>query len=69
MGGRHTDRVGDECGSEVVDGGIVERHITVSTWISLDAHTHRNRHLSLSSVRSKKYPMPRAEPIYPKTPE
>ena len=32
---------------------------------------HRNslRHLSPHRVRLKEYPMPRAEPIYPKTPK
>ena len=68
-GGRHTDGVGDEHGGEVVDSGIIERHITVSTWISMGACMRGNRHLIPSRVRLKEYPMPHAEPVYPKTPE
>ena len=64
----------DEHDSEVVDDGVIEllRDTSLqahgSAW---GGHTHGNslRHLSLSRVRSKEYPMPCAEPIYPKTPK
>ena len=74
MGGGHTDGVEDEHDSEVVDDCVVELLRDASLRAHGSArggHTCGNslRHLSPSRVRSKEYPMPRAEPIYPKTPK
>ena len=71
-GGGHTDRVEDEHDSEVVDDSVVE----LLRDTSLRAHgsawggrTRGNSLRHLSPVRLKEYPMPHAEPIYPKTPK
>ena len=64
----------DEHDSEVVDDGIIEllRDTSLRAHGSAQGgHMRGNslRHLSPSRVRSKEYPMPPAEPIYPKTPK